>query len=109
MKSLVNTLGSSTETCLASIAIDKVELFPHNYATTAILGFVNNKARPMEVEIWIESIIHHREHLFLEALILVTGVYQRVRSSHVATAVHENVLLSTVPMEVAVDLDFPAL
>lgn len=62
----------------------------------------------IKVKVGAETIVHHREHL-LTILLVIVLLVQILLTSPSSTAVHEDVLLARVSVEVTVELDLTAL
>lgn len=63
----------------------------------------------IKVEVGAETIVHHGEHLLAVLLIIARLMVHVLLTGPLTTAIHEDVLLTRVSVEVAVELDLAAL
>ena len=69
---------------------------------------MNRERAAIEVEVCAQSIVHHREHL-LSVLLVAVALMHWLLAGPLSAAIHEDVLLSRVPVEIAVELNLSAL
>ena len=106
VEAFVHALRRPAEACLARKRIHELELAPHYHTTCRFLGLLNGKRAAIIAEVRAETIVHHWEDLLSIPSLLYHGHDRRVI---VVAAVHENVFLAWVAMEVAVKVDLATL
>ena len=95
MEPSVNALTGSTKAGLARIWVDQLELSPHHHTTSGLFRFVDRKWATVKTEVGADSVEHFWKYLLFKTFIIV-------RIIRTSATVHENILLSRVPMKVAV-------
>jgi hypothetical protein len=94
----VETVRGAAEGTLQRERIYQVEFLPHDYSCSWLSGFLDNEVAIIEAEVFGVFVEEHGEDPLLESV--------RLR---VAAPIHEHVLLSRVPVIVAVEQDVSAL
>lgn len=79
-----------TERTLQSETIDQVEFSPHDNSSSGLSCLLNHKVAILETKVLSVFTINKRKDALLEPI-----------SFHISTAVHKDVLLSWMPMEIA--------
>lgn len=106
MQSFVHSLRRSAKARLTSEGVKKLELAPHDHAPSRLLGLLYGEGAPVETEVRAEAVVHHGEDLLSVAALLD---HRHHRVIVIIAAVHEEVLLARMAVEVAVQVNFATL